>query len=499
MRLRARTIALTLFLATNGGALSGPQAQHGAAQRDEARARDAQGVALAQAGRIAEAVEQFRAALQLDPDFPEAGYHLALAYERAGQTDEAIAKVEDALRLRPDFIEARYLLAGCCRKRGDFEGELRLLQDIARRAPEFAEAHYNYGLGLQREQRFAEAVEELRAAARLDAKNDRYALALGVALANRSNDEAIRVLRSAVELAPLNAEPHYNLALALAAAGNETEAAREFEEALRFNPSHAAARRGLGITLLHEDKLEAAAEQLRRALQDAPRDEEAANNLGMVQLRLNDVSGAIASLERAIQLNPRLIKAHFNLAQAYRRAGRSGEARLETERGAALTAAQRSLGRAMVLAQSARQRLQSGDRAGALSALRDAIAASPEFADAHLQLGRTILETGSNGSEAVREFRRVLDLDPERAEAHYLIGLALNKTDEKTAFEELRAAADMAPCRVEIMRALGRAALDAQDWSTAVAQFRRVLAWAPADKDARAHLDRALAQQSRHQ
>ena len=272
---------------------------------------------------MAEAVERFRAALQLAPEFPEAVYHLALAFDRMGRTDEAMANAEDALLLSPDLIQARYVLAGCCRKRGDFEGELRLLSKITERVPEFAEARYNYGLGLQREQRFAEAVEELRAAARLDPKNVRYTQALGVALANRNNDEAIRVLRTAVELAPSDAEPHYNLALALAAAGEGRNAVREFEAGLQLNPNHAAARRGLGITLMHEDQLEASAEQLRRALEDAPRDAETANNLGLVQLRLNDLSGAIRSLERAIQMNPRLIKAHFNLAQAYRRTGRS--------------------------------------------------------------------------------------------------------------------------------------------------------------------------------
>ena len=503
MRLRARTVAITLFLAANSAALSQPRDNHwdGAARRDEARARDAQGVALAQAGRIAEAVEQFRAALQLAPDFPEAVYHLALAYDRMGRTGEAMANAEDALRLSPDLIQARYVLAGCCGKRGDFEGELRLLAKITGRAPEFAEARYNYGLGLQREQRFAEAVEELRAAARLDPKNARYTLALGVALANRNNNEAIRVLRTAVDLAPSDVEPRYNLALALAAAGQGTNALREFEAALQLNPNHAAARRGLGIALMHEDKLEASAEQLRRALKDAPRDAETANNLGLVQLRLNDLSGAIPSLERATQLNPRLIKAHFNLAQAYQRAGRSGDARLEAERAAELTAEQRGFGQAMVLTQSARQRLQSGnpgDRPRALSALHEAVAASPEFADAHLELGRAILATGGDTSEAVREFRRVLNLDPEQSEAHYQIGLALLKSDEKTALEELRAAADMAPCREEFMRALGRAALDAQDWSTAIAQFRHVLVWAPADKDSRAQLDRALAEQKRN-
>src|SRR5262249_28489926 len=158
---------------------------------------------------------------------------------------------------------------------------------------DFAEARYNYGLALQRSERFAEAVEQLRAAVRQDPKNPRYAQALGVALADRDHVEAISILRRAVELAPTDAEAHYNLALAVAAGGNDASAIGLFEAAIRLNTNHSSARRGLGVALMHEDRLRESAEQLRRAAEIAPRDAEAANNLGLVLLRLKDITGAI--------------------------------------------------------------------------------------------------------------------------------------------------------------------------------------------------------------
>ncbi|MBZ5581901.1 MAG: tetratricopeptide repeat protein [Acidobacteriia bacterium] len=449
-----------------------------------ARSRDARGVALAQSGRVHEAIGEFRAALQLDPDFPDAVYHLGLAYDASGQTDEAIAQAEEALRRLPGFPPAEYLLAGCCRKRGDFEGELRLLARITKCAPGFADARYNYGIALQRDGKLAEAVEELRAAAQMDPK---YLLALGLALAGRDANEAVRVLRAAVEVAPQEPERRYDLALALAAAGREDDAIPEFRAALRIDPKHAAARRGLGIALLHADQLQAATAELRQALEIAPRDAETANNLGLVQLRLNDIAAAIQSLELAIRINPRLIKAHYNLAKAYQRAGRPQDARSETEIGAGLTAEQRSLGRAMVLVQSARQRLEAKDFPAALQAAREAVAASPRFPDAQFELGRAILASHGVRAEAVRAFREVLNLDPERSDAHYQLGLALLDSDAKAALEELRAAALMAPCRVEFMRALARAAEGAGDGAAAADQLRRIRAWEPDDQSAAAH------------
>jgi tetratricopeptide (TPR) repeat protein len=404
--------------------------------------------------------------------------------------------LEKTLRIQPDFVEARYVLAGCCRKRGDFVGELRLLAEVTNSAPRFAEAHHNYGLALQREQKFDQAIEHLRAAVRLDSANPRYALALGVALSGRNDDEGVRVLRRAVDLAPADAEAHYNFALALASAGDGSGAVREFESAIRLKPNHAGALRGLGVALMHLDRVQESLDALRRAVEAAPRDDEALNNLGLAQLRLKDINGAIASFERAIQVNPRLIKAHANLAQTYQRAGRRADARRETQRASELTSEQNSVGRAMILVQTARQRRDAGDHPGALSALREAVTANPAFVDAHLELGRELLS--SSPAEAVHEFRTVLNVDPERADAHYEIGVALLKQgDKKAAIDELRAASDMAPCRVEIMRALGREAFDRGDWPAAIAQFRRVLAWDASDRQAREQLDRALAQTRR--
>jgi tetratricopeptide (TPR) repeat protein len=430
-----------------------------------------------------------RAAGNPDAASAESLYRRGIADEQHGRTDAAIANLEAALRIQPDLTAARYQLANCCRKRGDFEGEMRLLAKVTEQAPDLAEARFNYGLALQREQKMAEAVEQLKRAVELAPKDDRYALALGVALADRSPDEAIEVLRRAAQLAPANAEAHYNLALSLAAAGDGAGAIGEFESALRLAPNHAHARRGLGVTLVREDRIDDAIRHLRLALDISPNDAEALNNLGLAQLRLKDIRGAIVSFERAVEVNPKLIKAHFNLAQAYQRADRSEDARRASKRAAELTTEQRNLGRAMVLVQTARQRLASGDAAAALSALREAVQVSPRFADAHADLAGAILESGGDPMEAVRELRQVLNIDPERASAHYQIGRALLKAgDLKLALEELRAAADMAPCRVEIMRALARTALDAGDTATAVTQLQRVVAWEPDEVESQALL-----------
>src|SRR5947209_8744509 len=438
---------------------------------------DARGVQLAQAGDLQGAVEQFRAALRLDPNYVDAWFHLGLAYHQARKTDEAMEALEETLRQRPEYLEARYMLADCCAKRGDLKGELKLLAEVMRTQPGFAEAHYNYGLALKNQEKVQEAVEELRAAVRLSPDNPKYLLALGVGLAAVDKREAVEVLRKALQHGPDDTTGHYNLGLALAAAGEDTSAVQEFKRALELNPAHSQALRALGVTLLHAGQLEESAATLQSALNAAPSDAETANNLGAVLLRLKNVPGAIQALERAVQLNPSLIKAHASLAQAYQRAGRGADAQRESERMADLTAQQRNRGRAMVLVESAQQQFKAGRAADAIATLRQAIEASPNFADAHFQLGRLIRESGGNPEAAIASFRRTLNLDPGREEAHYEIGVTLERAGRKAdALREYEVAVEMAPCQVEAKAALGRLALQAGQWSTAAAQLRGVLA-----------------------
>jgi tetratricopeptide (TPR) repeat protein len=423
----------------------------------DASHHDQRGVQLAQAGNLVAAIEQFQIALHLDPNYADAWYHLGLAYNQSQKTDAAMAGFEEALRLRPDHIEARYMLADCCRKRGDFVGELNLLAEVVTKAPQFAEAHYNYGLALKSREKIQAAVGELRAAVRLSPDNPKYMLALGIALVDVDKKGAVEVLRDAVQHSADNADAHYNLGLALATNGEDMAAVREFHHVLELTPRHASALRALGVTLMHRGKLEESAIALRRAVEAGPNDAEAANNLGAVQIRLRDIRGAVETLERAIQLNPSLIKAHASLAQAYQRAGRTDDAQRESERVATLTAEQRSRGRAMVLVEFAAQQNNAGQTAQALSTVHQAIAVSPEFADAHFQLGRLIRDSGGNPDDAIASFRRVLHLDPERAEAHYEIGVTLERSGRKTeAREEYRTAVEMAPCHVLAKEALGR-------------------------------------------
>ena len=58
-----------------------------------------------------EAIAQYRAALEIEPDFAEAHNSLGVALARMGRINEAIAEFQEALRLRPAYPDAQKNLA----------------------------------------------------------------------------------------------------------------------------------------------------------------------------------------------------------------------------------------------------------------------------------------------------------------------------------------------------------------------------------------------------
>ncbi|MBF0626307.1 MAG: tetratricopeptide repeat protein [Magnetococcales bacterium] len=78
------------------------------------------GVALRALARREEALEQYLAALEIQPDYPEALNNLGILYKDLGRWEESEAVFRKALRLRPQFHKARNNLGTLLRARDRF-------------------------------------------------------------------------------------------------------------------------------------------------------------------------------------------------------------------------------------------------------------------------------------------------------------------------------------------------------------------------------------------
>jgi tetratricopeptide (TPR) repeat protein len=204
------------------------------------------GNALAERGRIDEAIAEFRAALAIAPDYDDPHYNLANALTKKGRWAEAADHYRAALRFRPDQAAIHYGLGSALwhlGRRAEAEEEYERAMAARSSSPE---VWYNLGNAFLDADRVDLAADAFGRAVRL---RPDYADALAneagaLAQLNRG-PEAILAFQAALRLEPSAADLHNNLGGLLAEGGRLAEARAEFEEALRLKPDYAEARQNL--------------------------------------------------------------------------------------------------------------------------------------------------------------------------------------------------------------------------------------------------------------
>ena len=125
------------------------------------------GNALARRGRWEQAVENFQKALALNPNLSVAHFNLGNALALQGRFGEAAAHLQDALRIKPDYTQAYNNLGRVLAAQGQLDRAIDLFRRAVQIQPDFAEAHQSLAMALEEKGRKEEAVQELQEATRI--------------------------------------------------------------------------------------------------------------------------------------------------------------------------------------------------------------------------------------------------------------------------------------------------------------------------------------------
>jgi tetratricopeptide (TPR) repeat protein len=234
---------------------------------DDAKALNNLGKVLTTQGKLDEAIQYFDRALQLNPDDAKALNNLGVALAAQGKLDEAVQHYEQALQLKPDYVDADYNLGNVLVIQGKLDEAAQYYEQVLQLKPDFAEAHCNLGLVLARQGKLDEAVQHFERALQLKPNNADTLNNLGGVLAAQGKlDEAAQYYEQALQLKPNNADALNNLGVALVRQGRLNEAIQHFERALQLNPDNASTHNNLGIALVREGKLNEAIQHFQQAL-----------------------------------------------------------------------------------------------------------------------------------------------------------------------------------------------------------------------------------------
>jgi protein O-mannosyl-transferase len=196
------------------------------------------GVAAAGRGQMNEAMDYYRKAIEANPNYAEAHNNFGYALLTGNEPFQALKHFKEALRINADFPEAHYNSGLALYALGHFNRAIAAYQEAIRIRPLYAEAYYNLGLALGAAGQPAESRYN----------NGRALHILG------QLPTAISEYEKALQLKPNFAEAHYNLGLALEASGQREKAIAHYRKAMEINPDFAEARGSLNALLSAKQK-----------------------------------------------------------------------------------------------------------------------------------------------------------------------------------------------------------------------------------------------------
>ncbi|HET6879036.1 MAG TPA: tetratricopeptide repeat protein [Pirellulales bacterium] len=343
------------------------------------------GVALAERGKLDDAIVCFRRALRFQPELPEAYNNLGNALRTQGCLDEAVSNLERALTISPNYAEAYHNLGIAYSRQHRHQEAIEQFGRAIEIKPDFAACWVSLGLSQAQLRNFSDAEASFRRALEHDPRNARLLNNLGNALADQGRrEEAVEVLRRAIEVDPQCVDAFNNMGNALRELGRHEEAVASLERAIAVRPEFAEAHNNLGIVWGAKGDYQRAVACYEEALRIWPEYPAAHNNLGIALVQQKRFLEAIASYRRALELNVNYAEAYNNL-------------------GIALS--------------------QEGEYQEAIDCFRKALELRPNYAEAYSNLGITLTELGEL-DEALASYNEAIRIKEDYPDAYMNRALA---------------------------------------------------------------------------
>ncbi len=258
------------------------------------------------------AVNEFRAALQIDPSMVlRARFPLAVALFELHRSEEARRELEAVRHEVGDHPNVLYYLGRLDMEDRNFESAIRNLKEAATAKPKppFPDTAYYLGFAYFKRGDLAAAERWLKEAAGLNPRDARVQYQLGFVYRKEGREEdAKRALAASEELRRRDdSESKLRSECGKKLDQGSGEEARSFCDQL-YTPDDAEKLTALGTLYGQHGDLEAALKPFRRAAELTPQSPQMQYNLALTYYQLNRFEEARASLVRIIELWPDLFQ-----------------------------------------------------------------------------------------------------------------------------------------------------------------------------------------------
>ena len=283
-----------------------------------------------------QAVEEYKLALDADPNSALLEDGLADLYFKIGRIKDAVGAAEDQLKKNPDDVAAHTLLGQVyLRSLGDMQGTqagemLQLAiaeyETIARLKPADLETKLLLGQLYALNHDTAKAEAEFKAAQKIDADSEEAVLRMAALYGEEGDAQRAVNTLSAVPVADRTARIEFALASSYDQLKKPKEAAAAYRRSLEIDPDNPDAERGLATALLMDGQLDEALKAFNALVAADPTDAQSEIRLSEIQRRQGHYDEALATLERAKSQVQDSLELSYNEALIYDALGKYGQA-----------------------------------------------------------------------------------------------------------------------------------------------------------------------------
>ncbi len=291
---------------------------------DLAQVRSNLGAALAGSGHYSEAIIEYNRALAKHPD-PHVGLNLALAYYKTSQLSNAVEALLKVRKGQPDDLQTALLLADCYLRLGQNKDVIELLTPLYQTSAPDPGVRYMLGTALIRDGQ-ADRGQQVIDPILKDGDSAEARLLMGTTklMVNDLNG-AVADLKKAVELNPNLPDVYSYYGSALLSTGDPASARQAFEKELGLDPNSFEANLRMGVLLRQDEDGPTALKYLERALLIRPGDIGVRYQIAATQLTMGQVDMAREGLETMLKEAPNFTEAHVTLATVYYREKRKAD------------------------------------------------------------------------------------------------------------------------------------------------------------------------------
>ena len=283
------------------------------------------------------AIEEYRLAIQADPDSEFLNAALAEIYARTGRIRDAVLEGEDILKRDPNNLQAHKLLGRIyLRSLGDMQSgtqsrevlklAIEQYEALARIEPKNADNHLLLGRLYIVNKDYHKAEGEFKTAMQLDPNAEEAVTNLALLYSEEGDNKKATDTLAAVPAAQRSPKMYAALGYTYEQQKEYKKAIDAYRQALKLDKENVEAMRGLAQNLLNDNQTEAALDEYKM-IQDAdPQDAQAPLRIAEIYRRQGKFDLAMQSLKKAESLNQDLLEVAYNEALILENQGKYDDA-----------------------------------------------------------------------------------------------------------------------------------------------------------------------------